>query len=585
MSGYDSTFDPSLEPDEGTVHYEYGSVPDDERLDLAAFLAEEGVAPAEVAEALVSGTLPLLALEHVLVRDQPLYDLAEVAELSGLRRDLIAGYWRALGFPEPRPHEKVFSDADLEMLASVVAFIDDTSVDPDLALQMARVIGSSMERVANAQVDAIEGRAEGLPLDDLDEADRRAIIAIADTEAVRRGAELLPMMPRVMEFAWRRHLAGASRRRRLRALQVETPGVCVGFADMVGFTAQTQELDDYDLAGVVTRFEAMAYDVVTRGGGRVIKMIGDEVMFTAETARAGADIALGLAEAFRNDEALSDVRVGLAYGPVLEREGDMYGNTVNVASRITAVAYPGAVVVAEDVFSELGDDDRYVFRSIRSHFLKDVGRVRLWSLRRPGDEAETRYEKARRRRSERSFLFDRRRAMIERHDHTPGEEALSSVSGLVGDLVSDLADDVHALLGDDEGPPTEELDALTDAVLAADLDPDVQVDLLTDLEAARRLAEVERDAQEKAVEADLEAERRLEEIEAEARRKVAEAEKESRRKIEEALREAEERAQRANDEATRKVRRVAEEAERRAEQAERDARRAAKRRAERRKRD
>jgi adenylate cyclase len=569
MTGYDATFDPSLEPED--AHYEYKVVPDDDRLDLAVFLLQEGVPVEEVARAQVDGTLPLLAMEQVLVTSEPLYDLDEVSAMSGLRRDVVAAHWRALGFPEPRHHEKVFSDTDLEMLASVVAFIDDTSVDAGLALQMSRVIGSSMERVANSQVDAIEGRGDGLPLDGLDEHDRRAILEAVDTEAVRRGAELLPMMPKVMEFTWRRHLASTARRRRLRVAQLSAPGVCVGFADLVGFTSQTQQLDERELADVVTRFEAIAYDVVQRGGGRVVKMIGDEVMFVAETPKAGADIALGLAEAFRNDENLSDVRVGLAFGSVLEREGDVYGHTVNLASRITSVAYPGAVVVGEHMYEALAGDESYGFHSIRSHFLKDVGRVRLWSLRRPGEELPERYERARARRSQRTFLFERRRALLERK---------------LGDGLPDDLGEVTAMIAADDsevGEPTEEFEAITDAVLAADIDPDLQVELLVDLETSRRFAAVERQAREKAVEVDLEAERQIEQIEADVRRKVHEAEAEAQRKVQEALSEAEARAARANEDASRKVRRVADEAERRATQAEKDARRAAKRRAEKRK--
>ena len=149
---------------------------------------------------------------------------------------------------------------------------------------------------------------------------------------------LLPTVPRVLEYAWRRHVQVAARRRMVRDAMASDgqPAVCVGFADLVGFTALSQQLDDSELAAVVDRFEATAYDIVGGRGGRVVKMIGDEVMFEVADPAAGVEIALDLADAYHGDESVSDVRVGVAYGPVLAREGDLYGPTVNLASRMVS---------------------------------------------------------------------------------------------------------------------------------------------------------------------------------------------------------------------------------------------------------
>jgi adenylate cyclase len=111
---------------------------------------------------------------------------------------------------------------------------------------------------------------------------------------------------------------------------------------------------------------------------------------------------LRLADAYHDDESLSEVRVGLAHGPVLSREGDLFGPTVNLASRIVNIAFPGSVVVSDEIHAAMGDDPGLVWRSLRTRYLKDIGRVALWSVRRATDgfERERPIERARRRRGE-----------------------------------------------------------------------------------------------------------------------------------------------------------------------------------------
>ena len=594
MSDFGGTFDPMADAIAGA-----GT---GDPIDLRTFLLDLGVAEAEVDRAASGGALELLALEMIANADPPVYEIDEVASLSGFDTDRIRSYWRALGFPDPQPGEKVFSDSDLEVLSDVVWFISDGALEPGVAIQMARVIGSSLERIASAQVDTIETR-RAQALDDStapnapvafddpavagggpegpDVADDA--LSLEDQQlAIRRGAELLPMMPKVMEFVWRRHLGVAARRRRLRAAAPDGRRIVVGFADLVGFTAQTQQLSEEELADVVGRFESIAYDVVSAHQGRVVKMIGDEVMFVADSVRDGAELALALAETYRNDSALSDVRVGMATGPALEREGDVYGPVVNLASRIVSIAYPGAVVVADDVYVALADDDDFELRSIRQHYLKDIGRVRLWTMRHADDETESPYRNARdRRAARREFLLSRRAQRLASTQAMPMdvEDEVVEILEDAGLLDTSGFDDI--LRRGDQ--PTAEFEAITDVVLGADIDETLQVELLSDIEAARRLNALEREAQERADEADQEAETRLEAIETEVRRTVARIEQDARRRVEEALADAERRAEQVNEEASRKVKKVAEDTERKADQAEKEARRVAQRKAARRK--
>jgi adenylate cyclase len=351
-------------------------------------LAEQlGIDPDVAERSGADGTLGLLVVEHLALTHPAVFTQDEVEARTGLGTD-ARRFWRALGFPDPDPEEPTFTAADLEMLQLVDAIIRLELLEHESALQLARVIGSSMQRIAQAQVDAVDarlsGRSNGEPDVDL---------------AVQRAEILLPAMPKVLEYAWRRHLQSVVR---LRLAQADLgddgpPPRAVGFADLVGFTALSQQLDDHDLAEVVERFETTAYDVVSVHGGRVVKMIGDEVMFEVADPAAAALIGLELADAFHDDDIVSDVRVGIAYGSALAREGDLFGPTVNLAARLVGIAYGGAVVVTAEVREALRDDPRFAFKSMRGRYLKNIGRVRLFVVRRVDDTDEGVAERARRR--------------------------------------------------------------------------------------------------------------------------------------------------------------------------------------------
>jgi adenylate cyclase len=352
---------------------------DDALRAVRRMLLDSDVTEAELDAAEAAGTLPLLAVERMIVRETAHYDLAEVAERTGLDPELVRHLWRSLGYPVPPPDEVAFTDADVEIFTELRELLAGGIVSTDLLLHMSRVIGSSMARIASAQVDVIRAGVEGVP--------RTAALGVSpaeltDEQIVVSASGLLPIVPSVLTGAWRRHLQGAIRRQLTIVGTGQGQLGVVGFADLVGFTALSQQVGDEELAAVVDRFEHLAFDVVTAHGGRVVKMIGDEVMFTVDAPTAAAEIGLALAESTRGADELSDVRVGLAFGPLLEREGDLYGPVVNLASRITAIAYPGSILVGESLRDRLAGHPEYRLRSMRPRHLKDIGSVRLWVLRR-----------------------------------------------------------------------------------------------------------------------------------------------------------------------------------------------------------
>ncbi|MCB0960990.1 MAG: hypothetical protein KDB04_15895 [Acidimicrobiales bacterium] len=380
--------------------------------DMEDLLRSVGMGDDEIAEAREHRHLELLAIEHLVVPEAGVYDLAAIAEQSGLTVGLITRLWRSLGFAEPRPGDQLFTDVDAEMLRTIGQLLAMGWIDDELTVQMARVIGSSLARIASALVDAVDPEEPYIPAGPRSEDGFAAIAPL-----------LLPMLLQVMDYVWRRHVQAEARTRMAREHAEGDPDHrVVGFADLVGFTALSQQLDAHQLAAVVDRFETIAYDTVNRLGGRVVKMIGDEVMFSVPDETSAVEIALSLSEGYRDDDELSDVRVGLAAGPVLQREADLYGPVVNRASRIVNIAFPGSVVASSEICDALGEPDGIGWKSIGTRNLKDIGKVPLFVLRRASalEPPRTSRQKAERRRAERR---EAKVAELEEHRRAEAPEA------------------------------------------------------------------------------------------------------------------------------------------------------------------
>jgi adenylate cyclase len=387
---------------------------------MRQILLSMGVSPEEIDQAGSEEQLYLLTVDRLLVAGAPRYTATEVAQQSGMSLEQTARFWRALGFTDVTDDERHFTDADVEALTTAERLLDEGLADLEVALQMTRVIGLSMARVAEAEV-----AASPLTRDDLDTDE------MAD-QFIRSLDVLLPSMGRLLEYAWRRHLQAAFRRAMLSFSRGElsrgTVETTVGFADLVGFTLLAQELSDEALAELVSRFEDLAFDTVAGQGGQVVKVIGDEVMFVVRDAGHGARIALRLADAYAGDELLSDVRVGLASGSVLTMEGDYYGSVVNLASRIVKIAIPGTVLVSDEVHSQLEDDEELAWKPLRPRTLKDVGRVQLWALHWAGKEPP----------SDSRWAWSRRRGLP---GVLPAASELRARAGELRDRVADRRDE------------------------------------------------------------------------------------------------------------------------------------------------
>lgn len=348
--------------------------------DIATVLALSGMDHVEIERARENGTLPLLAVESMILTEQR-FDIDDVVRMTGISADRIGPLWTALGFATPRPGERIFNETDVEHLQAVAELVESGFADPEIIIQMTRMLGASMARIAALQAELVLTRGRARDFD-------------ADTALIWFGDRF----GQVLEQVWRRHLQAAARAR-LSSPMEQAPVQAVGFADLVGFTALSQQIDSGALAAVVDRFESVAYATVAEHGGRVVKMIGDEVMFTMEDPAAAAQCALDLSESYHDADDLSDVRVGVAYGTVIDRDGDLFGPPVNLASRMTSIAYPGSVLIDEDLHDLLEDNDDFTFRSMLPRRLKHIGLVRLYVLREAGEETEHRRQRRERRRA------------------------------------------------------------------------------------------------------------------------------------------------------------------------------------------
>ncbi|MGH8980900.1 MAG: adenylate/guanylate cyclase domain-containing protein [Acidimicrobiales bacterium] len=354
-------------------------------------LVQAGASDEAIARAVDDDVLDLLAVDLLIVPARHQYTPREVSEMTMLPLDVLQRLWRALGFRVPADDERALTDLDIQAVRLLQGLLQLGVTDLDTALQLARVIGSSMARIAEAGL--LRGAETlGASEDSVRAAD--AFVSVAE--------ETLPSMAELLTFTWRRHMQAVARRTvllRTAAREEGTgPVLAVGFADMVGFTLLSQHLRDDELATVVRRFEEISYDTVTSFGGRVVKTIGDEVMFVVDDPVAAAHIGVSLADAYADDDLLSDVRVGLASGPVLVRDGDYFGATVNLASRIVGIAEPGTVLVSDDLHERLARDAAgdLAGKPLRPRMLKDVGRVQLWTCRRATVEADDGADGARR---------------------------------------------------------------------------------------------------------------------------------------------------------------------------------------------
>ena len=319
-------------------------------------------------------------VESYLLGEQPTLTRLEVSARAGVPIEVAEELWRLLGFPRHEDDERAFSPADVEALRLTHDLMELGILSPERMVALTRTWGRSFARLAEWQV---------------------GLLAEVAAESGDDPAATLPQLARdvlsrvdeLQSWVWRRHLAGAANRMLAVGAVGEGTEMAVVFVDIVGYTSRSRTLSESELVQWLERFETEASQLAVESGGRIIKSIGDEVLIVADDPASAAEIALELARRGEDeDDAFPRVRAGMAYGEVVNRLGDVFGATVNIASRLTSVARPGSLLVDEGAYRELSgeshDEDvdesasaSYSFRRVRRLSVKGYARLRAWSVR------------------------------------------------------------------------------------------------------------------------------------------------------------------------------------------------------------
>ena len=319
-------------------------------------------------------------IEEGLLGGPRRYTRVEATAAAGVSLERGRRLWLALGFADVGDDEKVFTDEDVEALCAFEALVASGKIAPGEDVPHVRAIGQTMSRLADWQVREIMNRI--LSVSGSGETARAVLVdEMTDT--------LLPVIESLQAYAWRRHLVAATSRllpASPEQVTTTTATMITGFADIVGYTSTVRHTDINELAALLESFEENAAETIVTYHGRVVKSLGDEVLFAVDASQNAAEIGIALSEWGRAVRDLPQLRVGMALGQVLTRLGDVYGPAVNVASRLTSLARPGTVLVDRALAQALNAEPGYRLQAKRPATVRGYHHLRSWSLRRAKQE-------------------------------------------------------------------------------------------------------------------------------------------------------------------------------------------------------
>jgi adenylate cyclase len=332
----------------------------DHREQLLSRLHEEGFSLDELRQAINERRLALLPVDRVLGGT---YTATEIEKQTGLPADTMIRVRRLIGLPQPGPDDRIFSDEDIEAARSTKLFLE-AGFDEERIIEITRVLGEGMARFT-ATITAAFVETFLKPGDSEDDV---ALRFATLTE------QLTPATGPILMAAYKAHLRDSVQRGMLGREELESgdqvgsQDMAVCFADLVGFTRLGGQVEVRELGTVAGELARQAA-ALTEAPVRLIKTIGDAAMFVSPEPEPLVGVALNLVEAFE-EQGLPSLRAGIAFGPAVVRAGDFYGNSVNLASRVTGVARPGSVLCTQEIRDAAAED--FNWSSAGKHKLKGV---------------------------------------------------------------------------------------------------------------------------------------------------------------------------------------------------------------------
>lgn len=308
-----------------------------QRQRVTELLIAEGVPPEDIPEDLDEAVSHVA--DFVFTRGDNL-TVCDLADVTGLPLEDVIDNLHHLGILAPTHDEVLFNERDIALVeflqaARLESFQESEGVD------ILHVAGTSLATTAEA---AVASHVQG--------PESRTTDYVHHLETNLAASEIGLEMGQHMATAFRHHLRQAAlRQRRTQSVHYrEVVEMSVGFVDLVGFTALSQTLDPHELVDLVKRFESQAHELAHDLASRVVKLVGDEVMFVAEHPADAAAFALGMMRTYSARNVVP--RGGLASGDLVNLHGDYFGPVVNLAARLVAAAVPGEVLVDNSIASD-----------------------------------------------------------------------------------------------------------------------------------------------------------------------------------------------------------------------------------------
>jgi class 3 adenylate cyclase len=316
----------------------------DTRLALLQYLVERGATEEELVGAAREARLPNLAIDIMRRQLAPRITPRTLATSGPVDLETFDRVWRAAGLPTVDPDAAVLFDWDPEVFAVFTA--GAAVFGEDATLQFTRVVGAALATIADAALAIFGVTLEPtLGTGELDELEYTKASEAAT-------AMLVNDVPVVIAGLFRHHVE-AARARYLAMGTGERAVLAVGFLDVVGSTQLTWDVGAAKVGSAMSEFERRAAEEIAARGGRLVKTIGDEVMFVATTADDAAVIALALARFADEHATLTALRGSVAWGESVRGIGDFYGPVVNRAARMVKQADPGHIVVDAELAARL----------------------------------------------------------------------------------------------------------------------------------------------------------------------------------------------------------------------------------------